>query len=91
MTTRRTARICTAFALASTVVLGGGVAAAADTYTRVFTGSGYSDWGFALDYARGQAYQKALADGFVYEQCVETGKVVLMFEAHVTWECTREA
>lgn len=83
-------RIATACALASAVVLVGNTTASADTYTRVFHGSGYSDWGFALHYARAQAAQRAAADGFAREQCVETETVVEMFEAHVTWECGRE-
>ncbi len=80
----------TACALASTAVLTGGTTAAADTYTREFQGSGYSDWGFAIHYARAQAAQRAAADGFAREQCVETETVIMMYEAHVTWECSRE-
>lgn len=68
-----------------------GIPAAAGTITKEYHGSGYSDWGFAIHYARGQAWQQAKADGFLYEQCVETETIIKMFEAHVTWECTREA
>ncbi|ONI75231.1 hypothetical protein ALI144C_41585 [Actinosynnema sp. ALI-1.44] len=67
------------------------VPASADPITKEYHGSGYSDWGFAIHYARAQASQRARADGFEYEQCVETETVIKMFEAHVTWECTRDA
>lgn len=52
----------------------------------MFHGSGYSDWGFAIHCARTQAYQQALADGFVREDCVETETEIGLFEAHVTGE-----
>jgi hypothetical protein len=81
-------RIATACMLASAMALMGNTTASASTYTEVYHGSGYSDWGFAIHYARAQAYQQAVADGFVREDCVET--VIEMFEAHVTWECSRE-
>jgi hypothetical protein len=90
MATRIVRWIATACLLASAVVLTGSTTASADTYTRVFHGSGYSDWGFAIHYARAQAYQRAVADGFARAECVETETVIELFEAHVTWECGRE-
>jgi hypothetical protein len=84
-------RIAAACVLASALVLMGNTTASAiPTRTEVYHGSGYSDWGFAIHYARAQAYQQAAADGFVREDCVETETVIEMFEAHVTWECSRE-
>jgi hypothetical protein len=77
--------------LASTMALFTSVPAGAEPVTEVYHGSGYSDWGFAIHYARAQAWQQARADGFEREECVETETVIKMFEAHVTWECTREA
>lgn len=83
-------RIAAACVLASAMVLTGNSTASAGTYTEVYHGSGYSDWGFAIHYARAQAYQRAVADGFVREDCVETETEIQMYEAHVTWECSRE-
>ncbi|ALG08491.1 hypothetical protein [Kibdelosporangium phytohabitans] len=85
-----TRRLLSACVLASTLFPLVGAPAMADTVTGVYHGSGYSDWGFAIHYARAQAGQRAAADGFAYEDCVETETVIRMFEAHVTWECTRE-
>lgn len=41
------------------------------------------------DPSRAQTWQQAQADGFERTDCVETETVIEMFEAHVTWECTR--
>ncbi|MFC0108004.1 hypothetical protein [Kibdelosporangium aridum] len=84
-----TRRLISACALASTMALITSIPAVADTVTEVYHGSGYSDWGFAIHYARAQAWQQARADGFERTDCVETETVIEMFEAHVTWECTR--
>jgi hypothetical protein len=90
MATTIVRRIATACVLASAMVLMGNTTASAGTYTKEFHGSGYSDWGFAIHYARAQAWQRAAADGFARDECVETETVIEMFEAHVTWECSRE-
>jgi hypothetical protein len=84
-------RIAAACVLASAMVLmGNTTASAVSTRTEVYHGSGYSDWGFAIHYARAQAYQRASADGFARADCVETETEIWMYEAHVTWECSRE-
>jgi hypothetical protein len=65
---------------------------AADTYTNEFHGEGSSSFGFALDYARWDAYLQAQADGFTdpFDQCVEIWVDENYFWAEVIWRCTRE-
>jgi hypothetical protein len=74
-------------------VLAGAVPAAADTYTNQFEGEGSSGFGFAWDYARWDAYDQALDDGFTdpYAQCEEIWSWGNVYWAKVIWECTRES
>lgn len=85
-------RVVVAGALAAGMALAGGGTAAAEPYTRQFTGEGSSSFGFAWEYARAQARAKAVNDGFTepVEQCVEISAWGDQFWARVVWECTRE-
>ena len=81
-----------AFVLAATLVLAGAGTAVAAPYTNQFRGDGGSSFGFAWDYARWEARDKAIADGFSdpAHQCVEIFAFGNPFSATVIWECTRE-
>jgi hypothetical protein len=91
MPTMMIRRTVAAGALVSAIaLLGSQATASADTFTKTYHGDGYSDKGLALVYARAQVYQQAIRDGFTYEQCIETEIDYWYYEAHVTWECSRE-
>ena len=66
--------------------------ARAEPYTNQFRGDGSSSFGFAWDYARWDARDKAIADGFTdpATQCEEIFAFGNVFDAMVIWECTRE-
>jgi hypothetical protein len=66
--------------------------ATAEPYTNQFRGDGSSSFGFAWDYARWDARDKAIADGFTDPagQCEEIFAFGNVFDAMVIWECTRE-
>ena len=74
----------------ATVLTGTGSAAAAP-YTAQFRGDGSSSFGFAWEYARRDARDQAVADGFTdpAAQCEETFAFGNPFDATVIWECTR--
>lgn len=78
--------------LAAGSLLAGAAPAAAETYTNEFRGEGSSSFGFAWEYARWDAYDQALADGFTepYDQCVETWTFGDVYWAIVIWQCSRE-
>jgi hypothetical protein len=78
--------------VAAALLLAGATPAVAETYTNEFRGEGSSSFGFAWDYARWDAYDQALADGFTdpYDQCEETWTFGSIYWAIVIWECTRE-
>jgi hypothetical protein len=92
MTTNVIRRAVSALAVASTVALVGLPAAAAEPYTRKFTGEGHSSFGFAWEYARWNAHANAVADGFTdpFGQCGEIHAFGDQHYALVVWECTRE-
>jgi hypothetical protein len=81
-----------ALALAATVLFAGAGTAVAEPYTNQFRGDGGSSFGFAWDYARWDARDKAIADGFSTpaSQCVEIFAFGNPYSAMVIWECTRE-
>lgn len=77
-------------AVLATVLAGTGSAAAAP-YTAQFRGDGSSSFGFAWEYARRDAREQAVADGFAEPaaQCEEIFAFGDVFDATVIWECTR--
>jgi hypothetical protein len=91
MTTTTISRTLSATALASALVLASTTAATAAPYTKQFRGEGSSSFGFAWEYARRDARDKALEDGFTApaSQCVEVFAFGSIFSALVIWECTR--
>jgi hypothetical protein len=89
MTVKTLARALSATVLAA-VLAGTGTAVAAP-YTAQFRGDGSSSFGFAWQYARWDARDKALADGFTdpATQCEEIFSFGSPYEVMVIWECTR--
>jgi hypothetical protein len=77
-------------AVLATVLISTGSATAAP-YTAQFRGDGSSSFGFAWEYARRDARDKAVADGFAdpATQCEEIFSFGNPFDAVVIWECTR--
>jgi len=84
--------ILRALALSAAIALSAPATAAAEPYTAQFRGDGSSSFGFAWDYARWDARDKAIADGFTDppSQCVEIFAFGSYYSAMVIWECTRE-
>ncbi len=83
-------------AVLATVLTGTGTgtgtgSATAAPYTAQFRGDGSSSFGFAWEYARRDARDKAVADGFAdpAAQCEEIFSFGTPFDAMVIWECTR--
>jgi hypothetical protein len=78
--------------VAAGMMFAGAAPAAAETYTNQFRGDGSSDFGFAWMYARWEAEDKAIADGFTdpANQCEEIFAFGSYYIATVIWECTRE-
>ena len=85
-------RMAVAGVLAAGMALATAGTAAAEPYTNRFTGEGSSSFGFAWDYARWDARDQAIADGFAdpATQCAEVFAFGNPFSAMVIWECTRE-
>ena len=77
-------------AVFATVLVSAGSATAAP-HTAQFRGDGSSSFGFAWEYARRDARDKAVADGFAdpAAQCEEIFSFGNPFDAMVIWECTR--
>ena len=88
--TVRTSAGALSVAVLATVLTGTGSAAAAP-YTAQFRGDGSSSFGFAWEYARRDARDQAVADGFAdpTAQCEEIFSFGNPFDATVIWECTR--
>jgi hypothetical protein len=79
-------------AVLATVLTGTGTGSAtAAPYTAQVRGDGSSSFGFAWEYARRDARDKAVADGFAdpAAQCEEIFSFGNPFDAMVIWECTR--
>jgi hypothetical protein len=77
---------------AAGMLLTGAATASAEPYTNQFRGYGSSDFGLAWTYARWDARDKAIADGFTdpANQCEEIFSFGSYYIATVIWECTRE-